>query len=1280
MEQVATTDAPTAKPKKRLGRLRRIWKWTWRTSVLLLFALYFSRNVLLGPWALNIAEQKVAEILGTEVELDGISGNWWNTLRLETARTKEPAASGSLRAFDIGGIQLSYSIPQLVRGDLAGLELLHCERVDLQLSSAPPADAPQEEEASEPFEFPQELPGVQVDRLSVAYDDGQAEATFQDGSLRVEESAIELRLPVFDFARGEQVAPSLSVQAQAVYEAGRISVSSLVLNDRERVRELWFDFRERQSGRLAYRVDFDLLEGAVRSTGQLADGVVTAEFNTTQLQAEQLEPWLDLGLRGSLAVQGEVSWPMADAMAATADLQFSANQNAWRQLELAAIEGQVTLADGWLRSPSLQVRGDGLLLDAKAIELPLFDWQSRAERTGRFEFSVDDLPAWLARTGVELPPTTQELLALQVHGQIQSQVEQVQVQVSKFELATSLGPVRAQAMVSLPDYAFGPDSQLDLQLESDRILIDELIATLGQYAELPEQVRELSGHASVRASLSGTAAQPEATLSLDVLDLPLEKLAQQLPESQARAQINLALSNGVVRLEPCLIDSPFIEASLQSQMPLNIDLSAIARGQLPSLAGQVESTLDLRTDLPELARGAARLSLDTQLVLTEQGAWESASAAWEVSANDMLLDLPGQEGEAPQTIRLADPNLSGVASFTPGDDWLEQLQCDLLVEFIQFANFPEHSVALEFGYQDGLARIADLDVSGGIVSIDCQGQFPWRPSAGSLIQDGPLDFAGTVAEFDLQKVGQQLAQMGVELPVHWTGSATANWKLSNNWRDPRLEVNLAGRDLRALDVGDAAAGQEDTWIIEAFDGDFSLLAEKNVVTLQRCELDSPQFTLAAGGQWTGSTDLLALVNDGAIPDGTLDLQGDLAVPELLWLQQLPGIRRISGRGEAHFAVAGPLSKPAVQASWAMHEGALRLDNPTIAAFERLEFAGDFDGKTLRLGHCEGELGSAPFTARGEVALLTDQSPQVDVTLSGTDLLLYRREGVKLRSDTDLRLHGPLDALKIGGELALTDGRYTKPVDFILPLLRRGQPPSTGVEGISLFSLPAPLENAEFDLAVKPGNGFRIKTNVANGMLRPDVRLLGTGEIPYLIGDIYLDRIILNLPAHRITIEQGVVRFLEKNPFIPNLDIHASFRRYGYDVTIQVTGDILEPIVTLSSIPPLESDDLLLLATTGQPPQESANAREALGTIAVYLAQDWLRRFFGDLSTEEEENLFDRLEIEFGRDATHQGAETIEGRFLLKRDNIFDDDALFLTGERDAYSDFNLGVRIRFLFP
>ena len=62
-------------------------------------------------------------------------------------------------------------------------------------------------------------------------------------------------------------------------------------------------------------------------------------------------------------------------------------------------------------------------------------------------------------------------------------------------------------------------------------------------------------------------------------------------------------------------------------------------------------------------------------------------------------------------------------------------------------------------------------------------------------------------------------------------------------------------------------------------------------------------------------------------------------------------------------------------------------------------------------------------------------------------MLYRREGVKVRSDAALKIRGPLDALRVEGEATLTDGRYTKPVDFILPLLRRGQPPTGNVGNV-----------------------------------------------------------------------------------------------------------------------------------------------------------------------------------------------------------------------------------------
>ncbi len=65
--------------------------------------------------------------------------------------------------------------------------------------------------------------------------------------------------------------------------------------------------------------------------------------------------------------------------------------------------------------------------------------------------------------------------------------------------------------------------------------------------------------------------------------------------------------------------------------------------------------------------------------------------------------------------------------------------------------------------------------------------------------------------------------------------------------------------------------------------------------------------------------------------------------------------------------------------------------------------------------------------------------------------------------------------------------------------------------------------------------------------------------------------------------------------------------------------------------------------------------------------------------DDEEAFLERFEVEVGRDASRNGEETVVGRFRLLRDVLVPGDALLLEGERDAWGDFNLGLRIRFRF-
>lgn len=1244
--------------------------------MVLLLAAYLLRNILIGPWLLDYAEPIVADALGGSVELDGTSGSWLTSIGIARARSLEDGTKTPLRAFDLVDLELQFSLWDLVQGRMEGLQSIRASRLEVAIDQRAILKAEDEEEteASDPAELPAGLPQIQIDALQFSYQDAETDAALRDGVLHTNaQGQLELAIAKVEFERNGQVAPPVALATTLDYANGVLRVPSLRVNEVEHVEHLKLDLSRAVQREIEFDLAVNVLEGRIEAAGALRQARLRSTLLAEGLIAEELEPWLDLGLRGELDVEGRVDFPLQQPELARASFRFGAQQNAWRQVELAAINGEVELEQGWLTSPSLTAQGPGLDLEAVDCAFPLFaeDAETRATR-GSIALRVDDVPAWVRRLEVELPAESAVLRSLEIDASVASTAAETIVQLDRGLLQTELGPVHASGMVRLLDLQLASESDLKLRVDTQDVSLEQLEAWLTETGLVLPPNLPPSGALSLALGVDGTAAQPRAFLSLQARDvMPPADLAD-VPPGPYQTQLDLTFSEGQFTVEPLLVTGPHLELTLRAQHGVDLDLAALSRGELPQLDGQASANLELRADPHAHVEGVAVFGAQLEALLDEAGLPLISQLDWTLSSEAIAVR------EQPFAVRgLA---ASGSAKWLGLEAIPESLTQSITADELHIEELPSHRLETELAYADQRLQLSG-HLLGALAPLRWQAAAPLTLDDPTQLPDGELQLLLESDVLQVEQLLQVAEKFGVEIELDGevhdaTGTLQLAVEGGGTWQDPRLRVRLDGsqlllrpRNAELKSLLPSAMQLAADWRLEGQE-----------VRLVELTATAEEVQIAAGGSWVADAPLFATARSGGSFDGLLDLQGSAQIPDTSWLATMPGIRRIGGSVEANFSIQGPQSTPQIAADWALHGGELRLDNPALAAFDRLEFAGSFDGKQLQLTHCHGELGSAPFTATGTVQLAEVEHPVVDVQLQGSDLLLFRRQGVKLRSDTGLHIHGPLNALRADGELALTDGRYTKPVDFILPLLRKGQPPGNGVEGISLFSLGAPLDTMQFNVHVKPGNGFRIKTNVANGMLRPDVRLVGTGEVPYLQGEIYLDRTILSMPAHRITIEQGVIRFTEENPFVPSLDILAGFRRYGYDVTIVVEGDILEPIITMSSVPPLEAEDLLLFTTTGQPPQEAANAQEALGTVAVYLAQDWLRRFFGDLSTEEEESLFDRIEIEFGRDSTNQGAETIEGRFLLRRDNFLENDALFLTGERDAYSDFNLGVRLRFLFP
>jgi autotransporter translocation and assembly factor TamB len=507
------------------------------------------------------------------------------------------------------------------------------------------------------------------------------------------------------------------------------------------------------------------------------------------------------------------------------------------------------------------------------------------------------------------------------------------------------------------------------------------------------------------------------------------------------------------------------------------------------------------------------------------------------------------------------------------------------------------------------------------------------------------------------------------------GNLEGKLQMAGNWQAPSGTFNFRIRGLNdPPHLKSMPPGPIDV------DGNIRLDVKKLVV--ESIQINSPRLRFTSRGEWTGMPALTELFQgEIAKPTGNVALKGNLNVEDLSWLAaENPSLRRVAGRLAADVTMKGAVSDPAIDAVVRLTDGELRPDMD-VPSLQALNLNAVVTPAGARLQTFTGELGGAPFQITGSVMRNSDSGATSDLRLQGENLLFFRSEGLKVRADTDLTVKGPLKRLKVAGEVAITDGRLVKYFD-LLGTLKGSSKPKTDI-GLQLFSIrQPPLSDMIFDVRLTSKNPFTIRNNLAKGAVRPELKLIGTGKLPVLAGEVYLDPTRISLPAGSLFFESGVIRFDPNRPDRPTLDLVGTSRMLGYDITMLVEGPYDEPVVTLSSVPPLSNQELLLLLITGQQPNTAddsqASQRQNMN-VAVFLGRDLIARWFGSDSVEASESIIDRFDVHIGRAVTRSGEETIEAQFRIAEGVLRDGDKLYLTGEKDIWDFYNAGLKIVFRF-
>ncbi len=1319
--------SPLPPPKRRRRWPRRIIYCSVLLAILpaatLLFRNQLARTILpplLGPvLGLDVRVEEVAISLGGEIKLAHLQGS-------------QPAEWAQIRELGFEELTVRFSPWNLIRKGIDGAESAVLSGgvlvLDLDRPGSPPGEVPSSHEPADELErysfaWPERLPAIdiQFDRLRLI--SGEHHTHLDSLHLKAEPaeegSSVNLQSD-FDWKLGERSGKG-PILFSFGYQRGALSSLKLSVGESQLIQNGSFGLSQ-----LAGKLDLRLGGGGgAVSVADLPTGHADCEIDLRDVFLEDL---LVAGLpekspaSGKISLSGRAYFPLEDPLRGEASVQLSMENAEFQAQSLSRLEIEASLKNREVNVNKLRVQNPGIEVQTDQFRVSLENLESDkilSSISGSLALKSGDLSRALSLY-LEEPQVQRITEGASLDARIQIRGETCQVE--SLNLASPLGEFRLEK----GSFQLKTDSPLDSNLSlKGRLLLQDLSKLKPL---LGEEAPELSG--SAEALLLGEGPLETLTFqaelrgeSLQVARVPLGDLegkfagssasitVQTLKVNAEQPDLHLVLS-GAFQVEKSVLEGislrlegsglrsrasalkeisewlpegtfllsgtadgplswPDGSLSLQAEgmkkvaspAPMELSLSKegnrleLSVASLPVPGGRVAAELD-GTAEPGFAAG--RLALESLELESNGERWEkrgNTEIHFDLQKKSIVLDPPlefaGKQGKI----------IMGLSPQETGE------KEDFLIARLE-AVFPE---TLPFEAGSDFFETRDLEVK-------VLARYP-----GQSIPLGADQLPRTMeVRFSVKKITPRKSLSGS------AGDLQIALDFNHEERSSKANVSIQIPQL----VLQTLPGR--TPFQEPLKGLLDLKASWNgkEITIEKLQGNLASLELSGSGGALFDSDLQVILEGKETPAlKDLDLLLGVNVKDLTILRQLaPDLRRIAGSLHLEGNLKGVLADPSIGATLRLEEGEVRYgDIPALSSLQaRLDLK---DGNTqLSL---KGEMGGAPIEISGAV-LEIFKNPKFDVGITGTNALLVRTDRARLRADTALRMTGELKALQVTGNLSITDGRVIGEiplVDFLRNLSKRvggmatlESPPKKDeaaelkTSGLKLFSLRnPPLKDLRLSVEVRSSVPIELMGNVFGGKVRPEVKLLGTGEIPYLFGSVYLDDFVLYLPATRIRIESGSVRFDEKNPLFPELNMTGTTRMRGYDINVSITGPINDLQVVFSSSPPLPSDQLILLVTTGRPPavEDDKSDQQALFTVVQYFGMDLLRKIFGSPDVDAGESILDRFDFEAGRNVSRSGRETWEARFRLKRELISARDTLLLVGESDQFDHYNIGLRIVF---
>jgi translocation and assembly module TamB len=354
------------------------------------------------------------------------------------------------------------------------------------------------------------------------------------------------------------------------------------------------------------------------------------------------------------------------------------------------------------------------------------------------------------------------------------------------------------------------------------------------------------------------------------------------------------------------------------------------------------------------------------------------------------------------------------------------------------------------------------------------------------------------------------------------------------------------------------------------------------------------------------------------------------------------------------------------------DGSVRLEHAATRPIAALGSVQDLEaqlrvrGRAVQFETFTGQIGGEPFSITGTVDFAHPDAatglPRLNLHILGQNLPLAREPELIVRSDLNLSISNQTNGpTLVSGTAHLRDSVLLSDLRMMLPgkaAQPKQRPPYFSID-------TEPFAEWKLNVHVQGEKFLKVRSPFFRGVVSTDLKLEGDLAQPMALGEATVNSGLVDLPFGTLEITQGQASFTSANPYRPQVFVAASSKALGYDVRMEVSGFADSPNIQFSSTPPLSSEQVLLMLTTGEVPQAEnpVTAQQRASRLALFLGKSLLSEFTSGPDSA------DRLTIRSGEYMSEQGQQTYSLEYRLNK-------RWSLVGEYDRFGAYNAGVKWR----